>query len=158
MDRQTLFHYVRISTGTLCLMTCCSVLSLWVRSYSWNDVIRGVTTDHEFGIISEKGVLCAQRTSFQNKLSPSGLSVRAHEVNSDDLPDIVRGTLGFHFESVGVGRFHVLSISFPHGFFALAFGGLGIALLYRWHPPLTRQTLLAVALIVAVVWGLMMHR
>jgi hypothetical protein len=169
MDRIKISRAVRISAATLCLAACALTLALWPLSYfRRHEVTVAWSPPRLFILTSEFGRL--EIASFGVRDHRPGIGLRSYPSRDTYAGSWLypkEATFGFWLV-VGPSAFKTgpnqyvrsthIALIIPDWFVALATGGMGIALLKRWHRRFTLRMLLAVTTVLAVVLGLMVYK
>jgi hypothetical protein len=169
MQRIRISSTLRISATILCLAACALTLALWPLShYRRHEVTVAWAPPKLLILTSEYGRL--EIESFGVRDHHPGVRLRSSPPKATPAQSWLfpeEATFGFWL-FVGPSAFKTgpnqyvhstnIALIIPDWFVALATGGMGIALLKRWHRRFTLRMLFVATTVLAAVLGLMVHK
>jgi hypothetical protein len=144
-------RYLRTAFSATCLIACVLLIALWVRSYSWHDMVAiGITLEGGFLVTSEQGA-----AELWYITAPSFVEWKVTNIPSPSQNLLPIGTeesyAGFLFEKYTDG----FRLSVPYWFLVPVVTALAaVPWLRWWSNRFSLRTLLIATTLVAVVLGL----
>jgi hypothetical protein len=158
MERPRLLRWVRIAVSALCLTACMPLVALWVRSYWYEDLVRGpFSKSNSWYSRSEAGWLTLGLSRATKATSHwSLISQNIEERHRAELAHIAEGgTVTRWPPRFGFRRqFRAYYLYLPHWFVLLMIATFAVLPWIGWSKRFSLRTLLIATMLVAVGLGI----